>query len=99
MSACEPRGGPVAAFSRRGCRDQHLERQLSERTGGHDQQMLVADQLLHRTEQGFVESMGTGGIKRLQRVVLGDFVRCDAQETCALGCAVALPGISIKSAA
>ena len=37
--------------------------------------MLVADQILDRTEQGLVERMGAGSIKRQWRVALGGLWR------------------------
>ena len=73
-------------------RHQHLERELGERSGRHDQQVLVADQVLDLAEQSLVERVGAGEIKRQRRVALGGLVRARClKRLCTLGCAARPP--------
>jgi hypothetical protein len=41
-------------------RHEHLEGELCQRAGWHDQQVLAPDQILHVTEETRVEPVGTG---------------------------------------
>ncbi len=51
MIADEPRCGSVVAVHGGRGRDQHLERQLRERTGWHDEKMLALDEVLDLAEK------------------------------------------------
>ena len=63
MVADEPGGAICDRRSRGGCRHQHLERQLRQRAGRHDQQLLALDEVLDLTEQRLVEPMRAGVIE------------------------------------
>ena len=41
----------------------HLERELCQRTGRHDQQMLARNQVLSRPEQGLIERVRSGKVE------------------------------------
>jgi hypothetical protein len=61
VAAGEPSGGSVIAVCWRG--HEHLERQLPERPGEREQQMLALDQVFDRAKQRLVEAMGAGVIE------------------------------------
>ena len=63
MIANEPGRRSVIAVGGWWGRYQHLKRQLCERTGWHDEKLLVLDEVFNLSEQGLIEPVGAGVIE------------------------------------